>query len=262
MQDKETVVTQYADSTNLKKRLLIHQKYSTNKQDFHHWIFDQMGLKSGDRMIEFGCGPGTFWVKNANRLPAHLEVTLSDLSQGMVMEAKKNVEGFLEGTYKVIDIQNPDFESEIADIIICNHMLYHVPNLHKALNEVHRILKPNSVFFAATNGLRHMIELIDWLTEYDSSISFYSNGFMKSFSLEEGGKELERHFNNVHLQRFDSHLVVTNIEHLIDYYESMDLGLNLNHQDKRSDFRSFLETKSQDGTFKITKDSGLFIAEK
>lgn len=255
-QEKSAVLKQYADASNLGMRLRIHQLYSTNKQDFHRWAFDQMGLKSGSQIVEFGSGPGTFWVKNADRLPSDLDITLTDLSPGMIEEARKNTY-FLHGTYKVMDIQEPKLESESADVIICNHMLYHVPNLHKALNEIHRILKPEGRLIAATNGLRHMAELGEWLSEFNPSISLNSSDLMKSFELETGGKILNQYFSNVKLLRFESNLEVTNIDHLIDYYQSMDTGMEFGE-----DFRSFLETKRKKGVFHITKDGGLFIASK
>jgi ubiquinone/menaquinone biosynthesis C-methylase UbiE len=256
-QEKEEVLKQYADASNLGMRLQIHQLYSTNKQDFHHWVFEQMNLQPGSRIVEFGCGPGTFWLKNKDRLPENMDVTLTDLSSGMIKEAKENVDSFLHGTYKVMDIQDPEFESNLADVIICNHMLYHVPNLSKALSEVHRILKPTGRIIAATNGLRHMVELGEWLTEYYPNINAGSTDFMVSFALETGRENLEQYFSTVRLTRFESNLKVTNIDHLIAYYESMELGITLDN-----DFRRFLETKRMDGAFHITKDGGLFVAEK
>lgn len=41
----------------------------------------------------------------------------------------------------VYDIQNIDCEDEKWDIIICNHVLEHVENYKKAINEIYRVLK-------------------------------------------------------------------------------------------------------------------------
>ncbi|HBH47697.1 MAG TPA: SAM-dependent methyltransferase [Bacteroidales bacterium] len=40
------------------------------------------------------------------------------------------------------DIQNMPFENESFDVVICNHVLEHVPDDKKAMKEIQRILKP------------------------------------------------------------------------------------------------------------------------
>ena len=40
------------------------------------------------------------------------------------------------------DICNLPFEDESFDFILCNHVLEHIPDDHKAMNELYRILKP------------------------------------------------------------------------------------------------------------------------
>lgn len=41
-----------------------------------------------------------------------------------------------------LDIQNIPFENNSYDIVICNHVLEHVPDDKKAMSEIYRILKP------------------------------------------------------------------------------------------------------------------------
>ncbi len=42
-----------------------------------------------------------------------------------------------------IDITKIPFQAQSFDFVICNHVLEHVPDDNKALEEIHRILKPN-----------------------------------------------------------------------------------------------------------------------
>ena len=60
--DAATVKKQYATSTNLNKRISIHDKYSTNKQGFGNWIVSQYRLEPGMKVLELGCGTGSMWA--------------------------------------------------------------------------------------------------------------------------------------------------------------------------------------------------------
>ena len=47
----------------------------------------------------------------------------------------------LIGIRKKVDIQNIDFESEMFDYIVCNHVMEHIPNDVAAFRELFRVLK-------------------------------------------------------------------------------------------------------------------------
>lgn len=51
---------------------------------------------------------------------------------------------------KIIDIQNIPYEDNSFDLVIANMMLYHVPDLPRALAEVGRVLKPEGKLYTAT----------------------------------------------------------------------------------------------------------------
>lgn len=60
-----------------------------------------------------------------------------------------------------IDITDIPFEDGSFDFAIANHMLYHVPDLDKAIGEVHRVLKPDGVFYATTTGGRGLSDYLN-----------------------------------------------------------------------------------------------------
>ncbi len=56
---------------------------------------------------------------------------------------------FNEETVK-IDLQNIPFQDNSFDVVICNHVLEHIPDHMKAIKEVYRVLKPSSVAILQT----------------------------------------------------------------------------------------------------------------
>ena len=76
---------QYRDSSNLDARVAIHRRFSTNPYGWFRWVFDVLlKLPENARILELGCGPGWMWKENTDRIPAGWNITLSDLSPGMV----------------------------------------------------------------------------------------------------------------------------------------------------------------------------------
>lgn len=43
---------------------------------------------------------------------------------------------------KVADVTNLDFEDDFFEVVVCNHVLEHIDDDHKAISELRRVLKP------------------------------------------------------------------------------------------------------------------------
>ena len=56
--DISFVKQQYATANNLKTRISVHEKYSTNKMGFENWIISNYKIAKGMKVLELGCGTG------------------------------------------------------------------------------------------------------------------------------------------------------------------------------------------------------------
>lgn len=107
-------------------------------------------------VLELGTGSGALWVDLAGKIPAGWTVSLSDLSPGMLDAARRNL--VVTGRnyiFEQIDAQSIPYADETFDIILANHMLYHIPDRKKALAEIRRVLKTGGALLAATNGKKN-----------------------------------------------------------------------------------------------------------
>jgi SAM-dependent methyltransferase len=182
-----------------------------------------------------------------------------------ISQAQRNIPEKQNITFREMDIQATHLEDSLFDIVIANHMLYHVPNIETALKEVQRILKPNGIFYAATNGNSHMKEIYLFVKEFDSSLPFIKPVNSKHFGLENGEKVLRNSFKRVQLLKYESNLRVTNVQDLADYIFSIDTGFGdaLNKQGRYDQFISFLESKKNaQGYIHISKDSGMYVVSE
>ncbi|MBM6616708.1 class I SAM-dependent methyltransferase [Bacillus suaedaesalsae] len=257
------VKEQYKDSKNLDARIGIHELYSTNKQDWHKWLMEQYQLPENVAILELGCGSGAFWVKNKQEIKASWNITLSDFSEGMLENAKRNIGRHPTIQYKQINIMDIPFMENSFDVVIANHMLYHVPDVQKALREVRRVLKPNGTFYTSTIGEKHMGELNTLLTEFNPRYNFLSAyKHATHFGLENGKEQLTNFFQSVHVKDFEGGLEITESEPLIQYILSASKDYSLSEEDINS-IATYFNTIliQQNGKLYITKATGLFVAK-
>ena len=253
---------QYKDPTNLNARAAIHQLFSTNPYGWFNWVFDPLKKLPADaKILELGCGPAYMWKECANRVPSTWDITLSDLSSGMLDSAWRNL--VVTGRnykFKEIDAQEIPFEDETFDAVIANHMLYHVPDRPKAIAEIKRVLKTGGHFFATTVGDNHLKEITDWFRQIHKSEVWDS--FSNLFTLENGLSQLEPFFANVTVSRYEDNLHVTELEPLIAFFRSgVRAGELSDDEFAKLGFDLEKELKEQGKIF-IRKDSGLFEATK
>ena len=261
---------QYKNVDNLRARMALHERFSTNKEDFARWVFDYIDAPSRARVLELGTGPAKLWVKNRERIPTTWHVTLTDLSPGMLEEAKKATENTdTSFDYKVVDAQAIPFDDDTFDVVVANHMLYHVPDELKAISDIRRVLRPGGRLYAATNGLEHMMELQTFITErFDELGKPFMALDSQAFQLENGEEKLSRSFESVDLHIVENNaLKVTEAEPFMAYVLSMqcfqdvaDKAGEARVQDLIAKAHAEVEKRLEHGPIHITKSTGLFIA--
>jgi ubiquinone/menaquinone biosynthesis C-methylase UbiE len=253
---------QYVDPSNLNARIRLHQLYSTNPQELQHWMFDKMLENTPEqaRILVLGGGTGLFWQKNAERISAGWEITVSDLSQGMLDDAQKNLKDIVGNfDFRVIDAQEIPFGDNTFDIVTAHFMLYHVPDRVRAIAEIRRVLKPDGYLHAVTLGENHLRELYELAHEIIPERILPRNTASNAFRLENGAEQILGSFGKVSLARHDCDLKVTELQPLVDYALSLD---SIEADDKRlGTFKNTLrQIFGRDGSIHISKDAGLFIA--
>jgi ubiquinone/menaquinone biosynthesis C-methylase UbiE len=114
-----------------------------------HALLEQAYLQSGDRVLDIGCGTGTFAVALKQRFPA-VEVVGLDPDQKALARARQKAkragvlarfdEGFADA---------PEYPAGSFDVVFSSFMFHHLEakNRGKTLREVHRVLKPAGTFY-------------------------------------------------------------------------------------------------------------------
>ena len=253
---------QYKGAGNLDARIEVHRRFSTNPQGWFHWVFDTLvELPDNTNVLELGCGTGTLWKECTSRIPDGWSITLTDLSDGMLDAAWRNLVPLGRNfKFEKMDAQSIIYGDKIFDAVIANHMLFHVPDRKKALAEIKRVLKVDGHLIATTVGNHHMQEMYQWLKRVN--INKRSDMFSNPFTLENGYQQLQKVFLQVKELRYIDNLEVTEIGPLIAYIRSSIGAVDLS-EDKLGELEKELSIiLQQEGKIFVTKDSGLFEAIK
>jgi SAM-dependent methyltransferase len=218
--DPEALRREYSSDALLRLRQETHEHYSVPRIDFPSWALERIAWHGDERILDVGAGHGIYYDRIRQRLPNARYYGL-DSSPGML--AKHNAAG------KVLeaDAQQLPFASARFDLIMANHMLYHVPNVHQAIDEFRRVLKPDGVLLAATNSLQTMPEFNTLFRRAIMLLSEPGNVYTQppmpvhtAFALENGARMLARFFYAVVRYDLPQALVFDSAEPAMAYIES------------------------------------------
>ena len=199
---ESSLKTQYQNAGNISARINLHAMYSVNRQGWFKWIYEQGNIASHTEVLELGCGDGRLWVDNIDSVISQNikpHITVSDISEGMVNDARRNITEAYEKCvknhknmvssnnifeYDVADCQNMSYNDASYDCVIANHVLFYCEDIDKACQEIVRVLKPGGVFVCATYGSRHMQEISQLVKEFDKRIVLAADNLYDKFGLD------------------------------------------------------------------------------
>ena len=261
--DLESILKkQYKDASNIMARINLHKQYSVNKQGWFPWIYEQMQVKPEPKILELGCGAGDIWVENAEKLPEDISITVTDISDGMLRDARREIgREDAVSSYAICGCESISFADETFDLVVANHVLFYCDDIGQACREIRRVLKPGGVLVAGTYGSAHMKEISRLVMEFDDRIILAAENLYDRFGKENGSDILQSTFEQVEWRQYEDAIEIDDAEPLISYVLSCHGNQNQYIAHKYKEFRTFMKKKIVGG-FHITKDAGIFLVKK
>lgn len=252
---------QYRDSSRLAARARLHVKYGTAAVAWFPWLATQVAWPPAGRVLEVGCGAGWMWAEAAARLPGDLDLTLTDVSPGMVSEAVDRV-GSL-GRYartdgRVADVQDLPFRDAAFDVVVANYVLHHVPDPGRGVAEMSRVLRPGGTLVVACVGDDHLAELHQIRREVFGDLG--SDAFTSSFGADAGARVLPGWFGEVTWQPYRDLLDCRDPDDVVDYLASTP-PLDGAGESERGRVADAVRQRfaAGGGRLRVSKDTGLFV---
>lgn len=138
-------------------------EYDRFKYDLEPHIpecLDQIGL-NGQRVLEVGLGQGAESEQIVRRGGIWTGLDLTDEAVARV-QARLNMRGLKFDNVVRGSITNAPFEDNSFDLVFSHGVLHHVPDIHAAQKEIHRVLKPGGrlvVMLYAKYSLNYLVAI-------------------------------------------------------------------------------------------------------
>ena len=258
---EKSLKNQYQDASNISARINLHSLYSQNPQGWFPWIYEQLNLKSDTKVLELGCGDGELWKENKEKLPEQIELYLTDISEGMLRDARREI-GVRDKRFhfQTADACEIPYEDDVFDVVTANHVLFYCEDIGRACKEIRRVLKPGGIFVCGAYGSNHMKEVSQLVQKFDEHIILSAEHLYERFGKENGFDILKPYFDKIEWRQYEDYLIVPEPEPLIAYVLSCHGNQGQYLPNRYSEFRGYVRKKTKDG-FKITKDAGVFICK-
>jgi ubiquinone/menaquinone biosynthesis C-methylase UbiE len=110
-------------------------------------VVERVGVRSGERVLELGPGPGTFTIEAARRTTPRGSVVAVDIQPKMIsaLESKVREAGLHNVETHVAAAGQLPLDDTSVDRAFLVTVLPEIPDKPLALAELHRVLKPNGI---------------------------------------------------------------------------------------------------------------------
>ena len=126
-------------------------------------------FNSNDKVMDFGCGTGSFAIEIASRVN---KVNAIDISSKMIEIAKQKAEiNNIENTsFEQVSLFNNKFKKDSFDIITAFGIIHLLNENTKIIHRIYKLLKPGGLFISSTPCLAERMTLKTKLQFYPALI--------------------------------------------------------------------------------------------
>ena len=199
-------------------------------------------IKEGDTVIDLGSGAGNDAFVARRFTGEKGKVMGIDFTEAMIKKARTNAEKLALNNveFRLGDIDDMPVTSNYADVIVSNCVLNLVPNKHKVISEIFRVLKPGGHFSISDIVLEGMLPA-KWREIAELYAGCVSGAIQKQVYLEiieQAG------FKNITLQKDKAIIIPDQI--LAEYLSSEEIAAYKNGAAKISSITVYAEKPAKD----------------
>jgi ubiquinone/menaquinone biosynthesis C-methylase UbiE len=269
--DPRYLAYQYGDSEKLRIRMEAHERYServeTTGGGWQQMYAERLRPQAGESVLDVGCGFGNI---QPALCAAGARVIGFDFSPGMAREARERaLRAGLSVQIVQANAEQIPFADRSLDHALASHMLYHVPSIKRALEEIRRVVKMGGRVLITTNAADHSarIQSLHAQAARDVGLTPVTRSGFERFTLDELPL-VQSVFPNARREIWPNAFVFPDVEIVLRYYASGRIDAIEERHEDGSHRAPLLQRMSElldeivtrEGAIRIPKDSGCFLA--
>ena len=239
--------------------------HSDEPRGWSRWIYERADIKSGESVLDAGCGWGNLWHFNEERYAPDMQVTLVDFHNTHADEFATRVKDKEQFQFIWGDLNEVDYPKKY-DCIFLNHVIFYLDNPTKTYTRLKSFLNPDGRMITTWGGLLLAENLMSLLCEYapeeQKKIKAHFAELKKE--MEQREKELKQVYGEVALHKYPAVLHFETAKEMVDYLEPVAKKWGVNIADGMTSFEKFLEEKFKEAgeELHMVRDSYLYVCRE
>lgn len=209
-------------------RFHLYESYSENQKEWHPWVFEQMELFPGARVLDMGSGHGMVWLRNWIMIPENTTITVVDKLSSGVDFLERFYQGnkrFLQKNVRFVflrqDLEKDFLFCEKYDRIVANHLWKFITNVDSLMEKAKNVLCKDGILISTLSSFGIMERMNGLFQKLALPMDFSDVIRQETDERNQIVKRLAVFFPIIEEETFESKLVgIDDAKILIQYVEN------------------------------------------
>lgn len=207
----------------------LHEKYNIRQAEWYPWLFKQLRLKPGERVMDAGAGYGLIWRESLAQIPQETRIHAVDKSRaameslpGFIRENKGLLNKGVCFSFEELDVNTQDLGTALYDCIAAFHMWYYIEDKNAFLDKVVRALKRDGRFCSNRNHISWGGDVNKILKGFAEDLDMTDKEERSQKALSEIEQVLRLHFPKLTCTLYNSELHIDDLDDLYQFLLDQD----------------------------------------
>lgn len=248
----------------------LYERYGTSGQRWHEWMFEQLSLEPGTRVLDVGCGHGNVWHGSWEKIPGDCRITLLDKEtgglqflHGIYLERRRELSDGTELFFLCEDAEKWKCPSEAYDLILAGHLWSYIRDREGLLKKLRRGLTEGGRLvstFTSRVSAGDVNRLLEPVLRKKVLESYEERGHAFAAEMED---LFAGEFSGFSRKVFHNGLRIDQPEELLRYLCNLDGELEMRIRAREQEVRKYLQELARQGqTPEISTEGTCYCCRK